>query len=206
MLRAFDETVEPEATYRYRVQLVHANPLYETVHPLTPAEMTRDAYWLGPWSTASDELRTTPDWEVFAGSVQPASHIHFAAAKVMMRQWDLATGATVAAELTAERGQVLNFADVECNYRSPAGMVKKGKFHFRTNYMLVDMMGEKLPTRGKKPEPSELLLIHESGGMSLGRFEDADRAEYETIRKDLEQLKDDFELRNLENRGRLEGF
>lgn len=201
LLRAFDEDVEPEATYRYRVQLVHANPLYETQHPLTAPEMTRDPYWLGPWSMASDELRTPADWEIFAGSVKPGSPSRPATANLLLRQWDLATGATVAAKVTALRGQVLNFGDVECLYRSPSGAVKKAKFLFRTNHMLVDVLDAQ-PNR-HKGEPGQLFLINETGTSSLGRFEDVDRPDYEAISRELDALADEFDLRNLENRGRL---
>ena len=74
MIRAFDFTVEPDTTYRYRVRIVVFNPNYkhEDVTPNAKLTNTKEEL-VGPWSSETDMVTMPPDIMPYVTGTMPPS-------------------------------------------------------------------------------------------------------------------------------------
>ena len=59
MIRAFDFTVAPDTSYRYRVRIVVFNPNYKR-EDVNPGVDTKKKLMRGPWSEPTDEVQCPP--------------------------------------------------------------------------------------------------------------------------------------------------
>ena len=72
MIRAFDFTVEPDNTYRYRVRIVVFNPNHNR-EDVGPKVDTKAEELKGPWSDPSDDVHMPSDVTPYLTGLQPAS-------------------------------------------------------------------------------------------------------------------------------------
>jgi hypothetical protein len=74
MIRAFDFTVEPDTTYRYRVRIVVFNPNYKHEDVTPNAKLTNmKEELLGPWSSETDMVTMPPDIMPYVTGTMPPS-------------------------------------------------------------------------------------------------------------------------------------
>jgi len=106
MIRAFDFTVKPDTTYRYRVQVVVFNPNknHEDVSPGvdTKAELLR-----GPWSDPTDEVQMPPDVMPYATTTNPPGPTTDTQVTFQVVRFHPNDGATVPHNFTVGPGDVI---------------------------------------------------------------------------------------------------
>ncbi|HEV3164265.1 MAG TPA: hypothetical protein VGZ22_09565 [Isosphaeraceae bacterium] len=153
MARALDFTVEPAATYRYRVRLVVVNPNknHEDVSP--GVDTTADELF-GPWSEPSEPVAVPDDVTAYAmsknrDSVKETGSVHF-----MVARWTPDDGMTVYQNFDASPGQILGdphnkTVPVLDDDDSPKGKDEATRMKmvdFNTHQVVLDTDGGTRPT------------------------------------------------------------
>jgi hypothetical protein len=187
MVRALDFTVDPDATYRYRVRLVVRNPNYgwETVSPGTD---TTNEEKEGPWSEPTGAVAVPDDVTTYAYKAFPldkeGDKITFYVAK-----WNEDDGMTITKTFEAEPGQ---FIGEKGGSLVPAesGKGTTSKYvDFTSRQLLIDAIGSvrnlELPGVPARFEPPALAVVMRSDGALLLR----DQAKDNRANSEMRQMK-----------------
>jgi hypothetical protein len=153
LLRYFDFTVEPGKRYVYRVQLVVHNPNFGVKEAyLEKSEFGAKEYVGADWSEKSPIVSVPQNTSTLAIAVEQQKRDTIGSMLVAL--WQKDTGKKVYNEFGIERGQLLNYANVEVKAAvrkgGPATLDSDDKTDMLSNVLVVDLSGgKKLPT--KKP-------------------------------------------------------
>jgi hypothetical protein len=194
MIRAFDFTVAPDTSYRYRVRIVVFNPNYkrEDVSPLAK-EDTKKRVLRGPWSEATDEVHVLPDVMPYAIGTDPSSPKADMKVTFHVIRFRPSDGVTVTRRFSAGPGEVIGepvTADIPV---SDGSKKKSSTVDFNSHQIVVDINANK-KTGGWQPLPSGFvgapierpaltLLLRKDGSVAL--HSEADDVMNE-VRKDIE--------------------
>jgi hypothetical protein len=173
LFRFFDYTVEYGKEYRYRVKLALENPNAGIVvrflkNPDLARGETRDTGWSEP----SASLTVPADFRLLASDAKVSASASIEPlARVMIVRWVPQEGAEVSQEFLKDRGSMLDFPGASAAIPIPGGgQTKQGAIDFKTDSLLVDVLGgeQVVDAKGRRfREPSETLVMNADGSLSL---------------------------------------
>ena len=206
MFRFFDLTVLPGRSYRYKVQLMFADPndpratdkrvearfmdssVIERLAGVTAGRHFRKSEWSEP----SEAVGTPLDYHLLGGPVKAGRRIAVdrensyqseePTGTVMTLLWDVAQATDLPGEKDVRRGSLLNYkTDVEAIEPVQLNLQTVPNFEFKTDTLVLDVAGgAKLPGRDIRDVlmgPGEMLLM-DSGGNLVVRDEMGDAPAY----------------------------
>ncbi len=106
MIRAFDFTVKPDKTYRYRVQVVVFNP-NRGRDDVSPGVDTKAEYLRGPFSKETDDVQMPPDVMPYATATSPPGPTTDVQVTFQVVRFHPADGATVPHNFTYGPGDIV---------------------------------------------------------------------------------------------------
>jgi len=108
MVRAFDFSVDPDATYRYRARLVVVNPNYKR-DDINPGVDTNSETLVGPWSETTNPVYVPSDVATYAVQKTPPQNQQTASDKVTFNvtSFNPEDGITVVRQFIAGPGQII---------------------------------------------------------------------------------------------------
>jgi hypothetical protein len=210
MVRALDFTVEPDATYRFRVRLVVYNPNLNR-EDVSPGVDTKSVELFGPWSEPTEEVSMPSDVATYALNKEPLVPRKLDQVKFEVARWTPEDGVTIVKSFTAAPGEIIGevqSADLPMLDSSGKRAVSK-KIDFNSHQLVLDVMGGDQPipalgpgTAGKLPVPAISLVVRPDGTVVV-RNQANDL--HDQVRKDMESnykrgLKD-LEKKKSESRG-----
>lgn len=175
MLRFFDLSVKPGKRYKYRVQLVMADPNFSQLRDhLDPSvlERERKPTIYGEWSEPSPTISIPQAGIVRVAESDPPRSGYYAEpqATMLVESFgiDERGNATQASkEIEARRGAVMNFqGEVEALVERGRFIEKLEDFTLDTGIVVLDLQGGKTLSRELK-EPTHALLMDASGRMYM---------------------------------------
>lgn len=210
LFRFFDFTVEPGHRYRYRVRLVLQNPNYD-LHEryLEKKDLGVGEYRFSPWSDPTDVISITGFSELIAGPVRRVAGSIEPVAKLIVRQRDADTGATVEHEfMNVDRGQLLNVSiDMVKSEKPKPGEVvrtkdpitltvtelnRNKKFEFKTDELILDLKGgDRLPFKPPVDTSGEMLVLDRNGFIDVRTElsdDDPTKSQFAEASKRIEEL------------------
>ncbi len=197
MVRALDFDVKPDATYRYRVRVVFANPNlgWESVGPGVDA---RTKELNGPWSPVTAEVGIPADIATYATGKTPAvpgmpsEAIHFEVVA-----WNELDGLTLVKSFEEAPGQIIGAKE---NITLPDEKGSKTRqIDFTSRQVLADTVGGTRPAADiqafgtTRMEVPILALVVRADGMLILRDQakDAASGEMAEMKAIFEQIKSD---------------
>ena len=176
MLRFFDMTVQPGKSYKYRVQLVLADPNYMMPKDaLDPSAMEKEhkTIVMGEWSDASPTISIPQAGRVRVANAETMRDSAYAEpeANMLIESFDIdekRNARQAAQELEkVRRGSVMNYhGDVEMLVDQGRFIKKIEDFTIDTGVVLLDIDGGEAFTR-EMNEPTHALLMDATGRMYL---------------------------------------
>jgi hypothetical protein len=176
MLRFFDLTVQPGKRYKYRTQLILADPNYAQSREAldnTVLARERKSYILGEWSDASPTISIPQAAIVRVAESSPPREGYYSepAATMLVQSFGLdERGNAMQASTEIEgvrRGSVMNFTgDVETLVDQGRYIETIEDFTIDTGVVVLDLDGGTTYSRDQK-EPTHALLMDASGRMYL---------------------------------------
>jgi len=146
MVRALDFTVDPDTTYRYKVQIIVRNPNYKR-GDVSPGTETEKLELKGPFSEPTEAVTVPPDVATYAMQ-KPAGgsdQVQFQVAK-----WDPGKGVMVVKTFDAGPGDIIGEYGLTDIPTSDGSGIKKDKVDFNSRQVVLDTMG------GTKRVPAEI--------------------------------------------------
>jgi len=197
MIRSLDFTVEPDTTYRFRVQLVVYNPNYKR-GDVAPGVDTEAEDLKGPFSEPTEAVTVPPDVAVYAMEKVPSVG-QSDLIKFQVTCWDPKKGFMVVKNFDAGPGDIIG-EYVSADIPSAEGKgVHTERVDFNSHLVVLDVMG------GTRPVPSEIdnsrfdvpalsLLVRPDGTVSVRNqvFDQTDEVRKsvdETYKKEKEDSK-----------------
>ena len=175
MLRFFDLTAQPGKRYKYRVQLILADPNYgqprEALDASVLARERKRAIY-GEWSDPSPTISIPQAGIVRVAESKPPRAGYYAEpeATMLVESFGLderRNAMQASVELDARRGAVMNFqGEVETLVDQGRYIEKVDDFTIDTGIVVLDLDGGESYTRDHK-EPTHALLMDASGRMYL---------------------------------------
>jgi hypothetical protein len=142
MIRAFDFTVKPDTSYRYRVQVVVFNPNrnHEFVSPGvdTKAELLR-----GPWSEPTDEVHMPADVMPYAIATAAPTPTSDMKARFQVVRFHPADGATVPHNFYAGPGEVIGEPRTDYVPVADGSGKKSHTIDFNSHQIVLDINANK---------------------------------------------------------------
>ncbi len=188
MIRALDFTVEPDATYRYRVRIVVFNPNFGR-EDVTYGTDTKAEELLGPWSAPTDPVHMPPDVMPYVVGTIPSSAKSDIKARFQVIRFNLADGVTVPKPFEAEAGEVIGEVRTAETPVSDGSGKKTKSIDFNTRQIVLDVSGggyQALPTGMVGPSferPVLSVLLRPDGSVVV--HNEAEDVPNE-VRKDIE--------------------
>jgi hypothetical protein len=146
MVRALDFDIEPDATYRYRVRIVVANPNlgWESV---APGVDTKTKELEGPWSEATDEVGVPPDVSTYAMRKAPSPNdMKTDKVEFQVVKWNEADGLTIVKTFENAPGQIVGQKDNALVPNEKKDNVVAKSIDFTSHQVLADAMGGSRPS------------------------------------------------------------
>jgi hypothetical protein len=148
MIRSLDFTVEPDTTYRFRVQLVVYNPNLKH-GDVAPGVDTEHEELAGPFSEPTEPVTVPPDTAIYAMEKVPSVG-QSDLVKFQVTRWDPSKGFMVVKNFDAGPGDVIG-EYVSADIPSSEGEgVKSQRVDFNSHQLVLDVMG------GTRPVPTEI--------------------------------------------------
>ena len=190
LFRFCDFSVERLKTYRYRAKLFLKNP-NAGVAPqyLKDYKYAQGADRQTDWSPVSNPVSLPRDYELTVVDIRPGVSGIETFARIAIRKFEPTFGGfvdqvfgdfadkTPTSNRSYERGTLLNFDNVEGQYKTPVGEPKAGRVNFITNSMLAGIAGGDRPpasgTPGSGPSfgnlraPAEIVVVGPDGRLSI---------------------------------------
>jgi hypothetical protein len=148
MIRLFDFTVDPDATYQFRLRIVVVNPNLDHTD-VNPGVDVVSTELLGPWSEPTDPVTIPADVAAYAQAPEPATRrddlVMFQVIK-----WDAKTGQTVIKNDGAAPGELIGvFGSTQVPTSDGSGP-KPDNIDFNSRSIVLDTFGgsHKLPDIG----------------------------------------------------------
>ena len=198
MVRALDFDVKPDATYRYRVRIVFANPNlgWESVSPGVDVQTKR---LNGPWSPTTAEVGIPADIATYATGKTPAvagvvgEAIHFEVVA-----WTEQDGLTLVKSFDEAPGQIIGSKE-NVSLPDDKGSNKTKQIDFTSRQVLADTVGGTRPQAdvqafgSTRLEVPVMALVVRADGMLVLRDQakDAASGEMAEMKAIFEQIKSD---------------
>jgi hypothetical protein len=213
MVRALDFDVNPDATYRYRVRIVFANPNYNW-ESVAPGVDTKSKEKTGAWSPVTAEVNVPADIATYAAGKTPAvpnstgEEIHFEVVA-----WNEEDGLTVVRNFDEAPGQVIGSkSNVTLPDKDKAP--KARPIDFTSHQLLADATGGTRPASDlqafgtTRMEVPVLALVVRADGMLVLRDQakDATSGELAELKAIFEQIKSDLGSKTKKNSSNLGGL
>ena len=188
MLRSLDFTVDPHATYRFRIRIVVVNPNkdHEDVNPGVDNESKE---LLGPWSEPTDEVAVPADVAAYAQAPEESTRRDDIVSFQVIR-WDPVSGQTLIKNDVASPGEIVGEFGSVPKPDADAGGVKSANIDFNSRAIVLDMLGgrQTIPDIGlerNKFEVPALAMLVEPDGSVVIRSQARDSAD--EVRDDMEK-------------------
>ena len=201
MVRALDFDVKPDATYRYRVRIVFANPNYNW-ESVAPGVDTKSKEKTGPWSPVTAAVDVPADIATYAAGKTPAvpgasgEEVHFEVVA-----WNETDGLTVVKNFDEAPGQVIGSRQ---NVLLPSDDKEKTPkprpVDFTSHQVLADAVGGTRPASDIREfgavnmqVPVMALVVRADGMLVLrDQAKDAASGELTEMKAIFEQIKSDL--------------
>ena len=175
LFRFLDFTVEPDQSYRYRVRLEMANPVFDA-----PADMLADPTlaeretWLTDWTELGSEVHVPPSYQYFVDDVNEQK----GEAELLLYQWLSDAGTTARATIRVKPGSVIGGKKTSYVLRPAKQTYARETVPFATRDVLIDIdstppvMAEDHPDLGLKPArrgyslADEVLVLDKFGALN----------------------------------------
>jgi hypothetical protein len=155
MIRAFDFTVAPDTSYRYRVRIVVFNPNYKR-EDVNPGVDTKKKFMKGPWSEATDEVHVLPDVMPYAIGTDPVSPKADMKVVFQVIRFRPSDGVTVPRHFSAGPGEVIGEPRTAEIPVSDGSNKKNSTIDFNSHQIVLDINANK-KTGGYQPLPSGMV-------------------------------------------------
>lgn len=175
MLRFFDLSVQPGKRYKYRVQLVMADPNFSQLRDsLDPSVLKRERKptIYGEWSEPSPTISIPQAGIVRIAESDPPRNGYYTEpqATLLVESFGIderGNPTQASKEIEARRGAVMNFSgEVEALVERGRFIEKLDDFELYTGIVVLDLQGGKSLSRDLK-EPTHVLLMDGSGRMYM---------------------------------------
>ena len=210
MIRALDFDVLPDATYRYRVRVVFANPNFgwENVSPGVDAKSKE---LRGPWSPTTAEVNVPADIATYATGKTPSvgnapgESVHFEVVA-----WNEQDGLTIVKSFDEAPGQIIGTKD-SVYLPDDKGVSKPRQIDFTSHQVLADTVGGTRPAADiqsfgtTRMEVPVLALVVRADGMLVLRDQakDATSGEIAEMKSIFNQSKIDLEAKSKKSNSTL---
>ncbi|MDR3639660.1 MAG: hypothetical protein P4L84_38020, partial [Isosphaeraceae bacterium] len=145
MIRSLDFTVEPDATYRYRVRIVLYNPNFER-EDVNPGVNKKDKYLKGPWSEPSEEATMPADLTAYAFKPAPnAKQSEVVPVQFQVTRWNPEDGVTVVRTFDAAPGDIIGENASVLIPTSDGSKASNKTVDFNTHHLVLDSAGGTQP-------------------------------------------------------------
>ena len=187
MIRSLDFTVEPDASYQFRVRIVVINPNKDHTD-VNPGVDIDSKVLLGPWSEETDPVSIPADIAAYAQAPQDNQR-RSDLVTFQVIKWDPARGQTVTNNYTAGPGDLVGeFGNVQVP-DADGGGAKRTPLDFNSRGIVLDTIGgrQKLPEIGverNRFEVPALAMLVEPDGSVVIRNQAIDRAD--EVRQDMD--------------------
>lgn len=175
MIRAFDFTVKPDNSYRYRARVVVWNPNLNH-DDVSPGVDTKTQRLPGPWSEPTDEVHMPPDVMPYAMSVEDPSPSSDMKIKFQIIRFRPDDGVTVTRNYPGGAGEVVGEPG-NAVIPSSDGKSKTSLIDFNSRQIVLDLIANKktrgyqyLPTGFVGPpieRPAIALLLRSDGSVAV---------------------------------------
>ena len=176
MIRAFDFTVQPDTSYRYRVRIVVFNPNLSR-DDVSPGVDTKKESLVGPWSEATDEVHVLPDIMPYAIGSDPLSPTADVKIQFQLVRFRPSDGVTVTRHLPYGPGEVIGEPRTAEIPTSDGTKHKSSVIDFNSRQIVLDVNANKktggyqqLPTGFVGPpieRPVLALLLRPDGSVAF---------------------------------------
>ncbi len=177
MIRAFDFTVKPDNSYRYRVRVVVHNPNLSR-EDVIPGTDTKAKTLRGPWcDPPTDEVHMPPDVMPYAISSDPATLSSDVKVKFQVIRFRPADGVTVTRNFPAGPGEVIGEPGSAIIPSSDGTKSKTNTIDFNSRQIVLDIIANKksggyqyLPAGINGPpieRPTIALLLRNDGSVAV---------------------------------------
>jgi hypothetical protein len=142
MIRAFDFTVEPDESYRYRVRIVVANPNFNREDVSAAAkDDVKKKYLEGPWSKETDVVTMPPDVAPYVVRTFPPNPSVKPKVYFQVIRFNPDDGWTVPRTFDAGVGDIIGDVRNEEVPRSDGSGVHREPIDFNTRQIVLDIEG-----------------------------------------------------------------
>lgn len=141
MIRAFDFTVKPDNSYRYRARVVVWNPNLNH-DDVSPGVDTKTQRLPGPWSEPTDEVHMPPDVMPYAMSVEDPGVSSDMKIKFQIVRFRSDDGVTVTRNYPAGPGEVVGEPG-NAVIPSSDGRSKTSLIDFNSRQIVLDVIANK---------------------------------------------------------------
>jgi hypothetical protein len=190
MLRALDFTVDPDATYRFRVRIVVYNP-NRGREDVSYGEDTKSVELFGPWSEPTEEVTMPPDVATYALAKEPTIPRKLDQVKFEVVRWLADDGVTVVKPFTAAPGEIIGevrSADLPILDKS-GKKPENRRVDFNSHQLVLDAMGGNQPMPPLGPGlgsqfavPATSLVVRPDGSVAVrSQANDA----HDQVRRDI---------------------
>ncbi len=142
MIRAFDFTVQRDASYRYRVRIVVFNPNYHR-EDVTPGVDTKSKELRSPWSEATDEVHMPPDVMPYGIGTDPVSPNSDMKVQFQVIRFRPADGVTVTRNFSKGVGEVIGEPRTAEIPSSDGTKSKNSVIDFNSHQIVLDINANK---------------------------------------------------------------
>lgn len=207
MVRLIDFLVEPDATYRYRVRTVVANPNFNS-SSVMPGVDIDSRELAGPWSDPTDPIHVPPDVATYVVDFAPsaADLLRDDLVQFQIVRWEPENGLTIVRRLSSAPGEVIGEKiDSEVPDLKNKKRIRQN-VDFTSHRLLVDASGGSRPISNlrlglRRPQfdaPAQALILRADGSLVLrdqaGDANDGEMEEMKAIyEQELEDAKEDKE-------------
>ncbi len=188
MIRSLDFTVEPDTTYRFRVQIVVYNPNYQH-EDVNPGVNTKDLELKGPWSEPTNEVTMPDDVTAYAMRKTPTGPNAKRTDSVSFQvvKWNPENGVTTYRNMDFSLGQIVGEIRSTKIPTTDGTEAKSIPVDYNSHQLLIDETGGEQPLSqygvgGKLDVPALSLLLRPDGSVMV-RNEAFDVVD--TVRKDM---------------------
>ncbi len=142
MVRSLDFTVEPDTTYKFRVQVVVVNPNYKR-DDVAPGTDTQKQELQGPWSEASNAVTMPPDIAAYAMKKTPSGQGARRSDRVSFQivKWNPDDGVTLTKLHDSGPGEVIGDVYSVAIPNAEGKKAESKKIDFNSRELVVDTAG-----------------------------------------------------------------
>ncbi len=187
MIRSIDFSVEPNATYRYRIRLVVKNPNFNR-SDVNPGTDVTSEQLRGPWSEPTIAVAVPADVSAYAEQSAPDNARRDDVVMFEVFRWNPATGQTVVKTDDAAPGFLIGENGSVLEPTSEGGGAKSVTIDFNSRSVVLDSSGgrSRLPEIGvdrNQFEVPAVAIVVEPDGAVVIRDQADDRSD--EIRQDM---------------------